>query len=136
MSGVNVAFLLGHLGADPELKETASGQSLATFRMATNDVWTDKEGQKQERTEWHRVVVWGRQAETVAKYLRKGREVHVIGQIQTREWEGEDGQTRYTTEIKARDVTFLGGAQAADMPTASAPREAVARAKATDDIPF
>ena len=105
---VNKAIIIGRLGADPEVRYTQSGQSVANFNVATDESWTDKSGQKQEKVEWHRIVVWGRQAEHCGEYLRKGREVYIEGRIETREWQDRDGQRRFTTEIKAQNVTFLG----------------------------
>lgn len=108
MSSVNRVFLLGNLGSDPELRYTASGAPVCNFRIATSEVWTDKaSGDRNERTEWHRVVVWGKPAENSAEYLRKGRAVHVEGRIQTREWDDKDGLTRHSTEIIADRVTFI-----------------------------
>lgn len=109
MASVNKVTLLGNLGADPEIRFTPGGQAVANFRMATTDAWTDKSGQKQERTEWHRVVVWGKLGELCGEYLKKGRQCYVEGRIQTREWQDKDGQKRYTTEIVANQVIFLGG---------------------------
>ncbi|MBK8011539.1 MAG: single-stranded DNA-binding protein [Deltaproteobacteria bacterium] len=109
MASINKVFLIGNLGADPEVRFTASSSAVANFRIATTDVWNDKNGQRQERTEWHRIVVWGKQAEHCGEYLKKGRSVHVEGRIQTREWEDKEGSKRYTTEIVADRVTFLGG---------------------------
>ncbi len=109
MASLNKVFLIGNLGADPEVRYTASSSAVANFRIATTEVWNDREGNRQERTEWHRIVVWGKQAEHCGSYLRKGRSVHVEGRIQTREWEDREGQRRYTTEIVADRVTFLGG---------------------------
>lgn len=107
---VNKVILLGNLGADPEVRFTQGGQAVATFRMATSESWTDRSsGQRQERTEWHRVVAWGRLAELCGEYLRKGRQCYVEGRIQTREWQDKEGQKRYTTEIVASQVVFLGG---------------------------
>ena len=108
MASINKVFLIGNLGADPEVRYTASGSAVANFRIATSENWTDKNGERQERTEWHRVVVWGRQAEHCGEYLRKGRSVHVEGRIQSREWEDREGQRRFITEIIAQSVTFLG----------------------------
>jgi single-strand DNA-binding protein len=105
---LNKAMLIGRLGKDPEVRYTPSGQAVANFSLATSESWT-KDGQKQEKTEWHRIVVWGKQAEHCGEYLRKGREVHIEGRIQTREWDDKSGQKRYTTEIIADRVTFLGG---------------------------
>ncbi len=109
MSGVNKAILIGHLGADPEMRQTGSSRSVCNFRVATSEQWTDQEGQRQERTEWHRIVVWGRQAEIANQYLRKGRQVYVEGRIQTREYTDRDGNQRRSTEIVAQSITFLGG---------------------------
>jgi single-strand DNA-binding protein len=107
--GVNKVILVGNLGADPEMRYTPSGAGVCELRLATSDSWTDKNGQKQERTEWHRVVVWGKRAEVCAKYLSKGRQVYVEGRIQTRSWDDKDGNKRYMTEVIANDVQFLGG---------------------------
>jgi single-strand DNA-binding protein len=107
--GVNKVILVGNLGADPDMRYTPSGQGVCELRVATSDSWTDKNGQKQERTEWHRVVVWGKRAEVCAKYLSKGRQVFVEGRIQTRSWDDKDGNKKYMTEIIANDVQFLGG---------------------------
>lgn len=112
MSSVNKVFLIGNLGADPEVRFTASGSAVANFRIATTDVWNNKEGERQERTEWHRIVVWGKQAEHCGEYLKKGRPVHVEGRLQTREWDDRDSNKRYTTEIVADRVTFLGSGRA------------------------
>jgi single-strand DNA-binding protein len=106
---VNSVNLIGHLGKDPEVRYTGGGQAVANFSLATSDTWKDKSGEKQERTEWHRIVVWGKQAEHCGEYLRKGRLVHIEGRLQTREWDDKDGQKRHTTEIIANRVTFLGG---------------------------
>ena len=109
MIGVNKVNLLGNLGADPETKKTASGQNITLFNLATSNAWTNREGQRQEHTEWHRIVVWGKLAETCAEYLSKGRKVYIEGRLQTRSWEDDKGQKRYTTEIVANQVLFLGG---------------------------
>lgn len=106
---VNKVILIGRLGADPEVRFTQSGQAVATFTLATNERWTDRNGQKQERTEWHRVVVHGRSAEACGQHLRKGSQAYVEGRIQTREWQDKEGQKRTTTEIVALRVQFLGG---------------------------
>lgn len=111
MASLNRVMLIGNLGADPEMRFTQNNLGVCNFRIATTDVWTDKGGQKQERTEWHRIVVFGRQAEACANYLKKGRSVFVEGRIQTREWDDKDGNKRYTTEIVADRVQFLGSRQ-------------------------
>jgi len=108
MSGVNKVIIVGRLGTEPELKSVGNSQSVARLNIATSEVWMGKDGQKQERTEWHRVVVWGKQAENCAKHLAKGRQVYVEGRLQTRSWEDQQGQKRYTTEIVANNVQFLG----------------------------
>ncbi len=107
-SGVNKVFLIGRLGKDPEVKYTPSGGAVANFTMATSESWTDKSGQKQEKTEWHRIVVWNKLGELCGQYLSKGRQAFVEGRLQTREWLDKEGQKRYTTEIVATNVQFLG----------------------------
>ena len=109
MGSVNKVILVGNLGADPELKYTPSNRPVCNLSVATNEVWKDKAGQKQERVEWHRVTVWGDQAEHCSKYLAKGRMVYVEGRIQTRSWDDKEGKKRYTTEVVADRVVFLGG---------------------------
>ena len=108
---VNKVILIGRLGADPEVRYTQNGQAVANFNVATHESWKDRDGQPQEKTEWHRIVVWGRQAETCAEYLKKGREAYVEGRLETRQWQDREGNDRYTTEIKAQTVRFLGGRQ-------------------------
>jgi len=108
MAGVNKAILVGNLGRDPEMRHTPNGQAVVNFTLATSESWTDKSGERQERTEWHRIVVWGKTAEMCNQYLSKGRTVYVEGRIQTREWEDKDGNKRYTTEINASTVNFIG----------------------------
>ncbi len=109
MASVNKVILVGNLGRDPELRYIQSGQAVANFTLATNDRWRDKEGNNQERTEWHRIVVWGKSAENCAQFLQKGRSVYVEGRLQTREWEDKEGNKRQTTEVVAQTVQFLGG---------------------------
>jgi single-strand DNA-binding protein len=112
MASVNKVILVGNLGRDPEVRYTPSGQAVANFTLATNEAWTDKAGQKQERTEWHRVVVWGKAAENCGEYLSKGRQVYVEGRLQTREWTNKEGAKQYTTEVVANPVggvVFLAG---------------------------
>ena len=110
---VNKVILVGNLGADPELRYTSGGQPVCELRIATNESWNDKQGQRQERTEWHKIVVWGKTGENCSKYLSKGRQVYLEGRLQTRSWDDKDGNKRYTTEIIANDVQFLssGGGQ-------------------------
>jgi single-strand DNA-binding protein len=109
MSGVNKVILVGRLGADPEVKAIGSGTTVARLNLATSETWI-KDGQKQEKTEWHRITVWGKLAEVCGKHLAKGRQVYVEGKLQTRQWEDQQGQKRYTTEIVASTVQFLGAA--------------------------
>lgn len=110
MLGVNKVIVLGRLGQDPEVRVTPSGQHVCSLRVATSETWM-KDGQKEERTEWHRVVLWGRQAELAGKYLRKGRSVYVEGKLQTRSWDdAQSGQKRYSTEIVGSQVQFLDSA--------------------------
>jgi len=106
MSGVNKVILVGRLGQEPEIRSTTSGQQVCTLSIATSETWT-KDGNKEERTEWHRVVLWGRQAEIAHKYLKKGRLVYIEGKLQTRSWQDQQGQKRYTTEIVANNMQFL-----------------------------
>ena len=107
--GVNKAIILGSLGQDPDIRYTAGGAAVANISIATNEQWKDKEsGEMQERTEWHRVVFFGRLAEIVGEYLRKGSQVYVEGRIQTRKWQDKEGKERYTTEIVANEMQMLG----------------------------
>ena len=108
MASVNKAIIIGNLGKDPEVRYTQSGQAVAHFPVATTDTWTDRDNSRQERTEWHNIVVWGKQAETCGQYLSKGRQVYIEGRIQTRKFEDREGKERYFTEINAREVRFLG----------------------------
>ena len=108
MSGVNKVIIVGRLGGEPEVKAISPNQTVARFSVATSENWTDKMGNKQERTEWHRIVVWGKLAEICGKYLQKGRQVYIEGRLQTRQWDDSSGQKRYTTEVIANTVQFLG----------------------------
>ena len=109
MASVNKAIILGNLGRDPELRHTQSGQAVCQLSVATTEQWTDQSGERQEKTEWHRISVWGRSAEACAKYLSKGRQVYVEGRVETRKWQDKDGNDRYSTEIRANQVLFIGG---------------------------
>ena len=148
--GINKVILIGNLGADPETRYTASGAAVTNIRLATTDSWRDREsGEQQERTEWHRVVFFGRLAEIVAEYLKKGSQCYIEGRIQTRKWQGQDGQDRWTTEIVASEMQMLGG-RASSYPTPPAdsarddggPKEEKTAAASVpaddfdDDIPF
>jgi len=108
--GVNKAILIGNLGRDPEVRYSPSGAAVANVSIATTDTWKDKNtGEQQERTEWHRVVFFGRLAEIVGEYLKKGSQVYVEGRLQTRKWQDKEGNDRFTTEIVANDMQMLGG---------------------------
>ena len=143
MAGINKAILVGRLGSDPEVRYTPSGVAVANFNIATSEEWKDKDsGEKKERTEWHRIVAWSKLGEICGEYLSKGRQVYIEGRIQTRSWEDRDGNKRYTTEIVATDVQFLGGrdagsgARAAGGGAASDFQGSPIQAPDDDDIPF
>ena len=109
MASLNKVLLIGNLGADPEIRYMPSGDAIANLRIATTDTWKDKGGDKQERTEWHRVALFGKLAEIAGEYLKKGSAVYIEGRIQTRKWQDKEGQERYTTEIVANEMKMLGG---------------------------
>jgi len=108
MASVNKVILVGNLGRDPETRYTTGGDAVTNIRLATTDTWKDKNGEKQEKTEWHSIVFYGRQAEIAAEYLKKGRQIYVEGRLQTRKWQDKEGQDRYTTEIVADRMQMLG----------------------------
>ena len=110
MGSVNKVILVGNLGRDAELRYTPGGAAVATINMATTEVWNDKAGQRQEKTEWHRVVLWGKPAESLTEYLTKGKQIYVEGRLQTRQWDDKDGNKRYTTEIRGDKIVLLGSA--------------------------
>lgn len=110
MAGVNKVILVGNLGGDPELRYAPSGMAIANFSLATTETWKDKSGAKQEKTEWHKIVAFNKLAEICGEYLNKGKQVYIEGRIQTRAWEGKDGNKRYTTEIVASSMQMLGAA--------------------------
>jgi single-strand DNA-binding protein len=107
MGSVNKVILMGNLGKDPEVRYTPSGQAVANFSIATSDSWNDKQGQKQERTEWHRIVLWGKQAELAGEYLAKGRAIYIEGRLQTREWTDKENRKQYTTEVVGDKMVFI-----------------------------
>jgi single-strand DNA-binding protein len=138
-NGVNKAILIGRVGKDPEIRHTAAGQTVATLSLATSETWKDKDGAKQERTEWHRLVIWGKLAEAVVQpYVRKGDALYVEGRIQTRKWQGQDGQDRYSTEINVSDLQMLGGSRQAEPPNRGTADDyqAPTGGDFNDDIPF
>lgn len=121
MAGVNKVILIGNLGRDPEVRYTGAGTAVANFTLATTENWTDKSGNKQERTEWHRIVVWGRTAELCGEYLAKGRQVYLEGRLQTREWTDKENRKQFTTEIVANQVVFLRDGSGATAGSGGAP---------------
>jgi single-strand DNA-binding protein len=154
MASVNKVILVGNLGRDPETRYTTGGDAVTNIRVATTDTWKDKSGEKQEKTEWHTVVFFGRQAEIAGEYLKKGRQVYIEGRLQTRKWQDKEGQDRYSTEIVADRMQMLGSregsgapvaAEAAEPNAAAEPRSGAKRGNAPakknvddldDDIPF
>jgi single-strand DNA-binding protein len=147
MGSVNKVILVGNLGRDAELRYTPGGAAVATLNMATTEVWNDKSGQRQEKTEWHRVVLWGKPAESLSEYLTKGKQIYVEGRLQTRQWDDKDGNKRYTTEIRGDRIVLLGGAggggrsSGAGMDRGSdmgshAPAPDMSEPITDDDIPF
>jgi len=136
---VNKVILIGRLGADPEIRYTPSGAEVANFRIATSEMWTNKNGEKEERTEWHRIVAWRGLAKICGEYLSKGRLVYIEGKIRTRAWEDKDGNKRTTTEIEATEMKMLGGGGEAERRTKAPDAEYTptsAPAKEEEDIPF
>lgn len=141
MASVNKVILVGHLGRDPEVRYTSDNATIANVSIATSESWKDKSGEKQEKTEWHRVAFFGKLADVVGQYLVKGSQVYVEGRLQTRKWLDKDGQDRYTTEIIADRMQMLGGkgqaSQDASEPAAEKPAKAPSKFDdLEDDIPF
>jgi len=137
MSGVNKVILLGRLGADPEVRYTAGGTAVAKFNLATSETWKDKDGSKQEKTEWHRVVAFGKLGETCGEYLSKGKQVYVEGKLQTRSWEDKEGNKKYTTEVNVSNMVMLGsGSGEGGGKEVAASVEPQSFGSSEDDIPF
>ena len=149
MAGINKVILIGNLGKDPELRYTPGGQPVASFSLATTERWSDKNGQRQDRTEWHNIVVWGKLAELANQYLKKGRSAYIEGRITNRSWDDRDGNKKYRTEIVANQIQFLGGpaaggdaqpvAESAPVADAQFDQSAPANAGVSageDDLPF
>ena len=142
MGSVNKVILVGNLGRDAEVRYTPSGAAVATLNLATTETWKDKDGQKKEDTQWHRVILWGKTAETLQDYLTKGKQIYVEGKLQTRKWKDKDGNDKYTTEVKGDRVVLLSGPVRSESPAergegaahAEAPREPTELTD--DDIPF
>ena len=116
MAGLNKVMIIGNLGTDPEMRYTANGNAVTTFRVACNRSFSGPDGDRKEETEWFSVVTWNKLAETCSQFLQKGRRAYIEGRMQTRSWEGSDGQTRYRTEVIANTVLFLDRAQGTPMP--------------------
>ncbi len=144
MGSVNKVILVGNLGRDAELKYTPGGVAVSTLNLATTEVWNGKDGKRQEKTEWSRVVLWGKPAESLTEYLVKGKQIYVEGRLQTRQWDDKDGTKRYTTEIRADKIVLLGsGARrdnsrdghVRDEEVGSASDPAI-QSQPDDDIPF
>lgn len=139
MGSVNKVILVGNLGKDAEVRVTPAGHSVANFSIATTENWTSKEGEKKEQTEWHRIVLWGKSADSLQPYLTKGKQIYLEGRLQTRQWE-KDGQKHYTTEVKADRVVLLGGGNGSsrrdrdDEPRRDPMRDPAPVSE--DDIPF
>ncbi|MFQ5676074.1 MAG: single-stranded DNA-binding protein [bacterium] len=143
---VNKVILIGNLGQDPELKYTPSGAAVTNFNVATNEVWKDNDGNKQERTEWHRIVLWRKLAEIAGEYLKKGSKVYLEGRLQTRSWEDKDGVKRYTTEVVADSMTMLdakadagagaGAGQSSPPAESTSPPPPETSSNDEDDLPF
>jgi single-strand DNA-binding protein len=144
MSGVNKVILIGNLGSDPTMRHTASGTAVTNFNIATTERFNNKNGEREERTEWHRIVAWGKLAEICNEYLKKGKQVFIEGRLQTRSWDDQSGNKRYTTEVVAQNMTMLGrvGDAPMDVPSQDMPDDsAMAPANAgdageEDDLPF
>ncbi len=145
MSGVNKVILVGNLGADPTIRYTPNGTAVANFNIATSETFKNKNGEKETRTEWHRVVAWAKLAEICNEYLKKGKQVYIEGRLQTRSWEDQSGTKKYSTEVVARDMVMLGRAGDTPMDTSPQdfpPQETVAEGSAStstgeeDDLPF
>jgi single-strand DNA-binding protein len=146
MRGVNKVILVGNLGADPDVRYSSTGSAVVNFRIATSENWTNKEGGKETRTEWHRIVAFGKLAEICAEYLNKGKQVYIEGRLQSRSWEDKEGNKKWTTEIVANNVVMLGSAgeagggpsardqarETGDEPTEGPPEPS----QQEDDIPF
>jgi single-strand DNA-binding protein len=144
MRGVNKVILVGNLGADPEVRYSSTGTAVANFRIATSENWTNKEGGKETRTEWHRIVAFGKLAEICAEYLNKGKQVYVEGRLQSRSWEDKEGNKRWTTEVVANNVVMLGSAAEGGPPASDQVRDTGGEppegppepGQQEDDIPF
>jgi single-strand DNA-binding protein len=136
MSSLNKIMLIGNLGRDPEIRYTQDGSPVATFSMATSENWTDKNGNRQEHTEWHNIVAWSRLADLSKRYLSKGRQVYIEGRIRTREWNDRDGNKRRTTEVIASQIVLLGSRSQTTVDESAQPAEPASRADSEVDPSF
>lgn len=144
MSSVNKVILIGHLGRDPEMRFTKSGDGVCNFSIATSEKWKDKSGEKKEQTTWHRIVIWGKLAEIASEYLSKGKQVYIEGRLQTREWEDKEGVKHHTTEIVASNMTMLGQAGSGSQSSSGGSQSSAGSQSSSggqddfedDDIPF
>lgn len=138
MASINKVILVGYLGSDPEIRYTPSGAAVTNFRMATKEQWATKEGEKQERTEWHKLVVWGKLGEICGQYLHKGSMVYIEGRLQTRAWDDRDGNKRWTTEIIAQGMQMLDRAEKSGQPASfdDGPPPGETTDIREDEIPF
>ncbi|MBL7075068.1 single-stranded DNA-binding protein [candidate division KSB1 bacterium] len=134
--GVNKVILIGHLGRDPELKFTPSGVAVTKFTLATTERWKDKDGNPQDHTEWHNIVLWRKLAEIAGEYLKKGRQVYIEGRLRTRSWETQDGVKRYTTEVHADQMQMLGRREEAKEVPEEPEADAEGEAPGEEDLPF
>ncbi len=136
MAGVNKVILVGRLGADPEIRYTPSGSAVANFNIATSENWKNKDGQREEKTEWHKIVAFGRLAEICGEYLSKGKQIYIEGRLQTRSWEDKDGNKRWSTEVVANNMQMLGSPSGSSSET-PANRPPVPQTELTEeDVPF
>jgi len=133
---LNKAQLIGNLGADPEIRSTTGGTRVATLSIATSRTWNDRQGQQQEKTEWHRVICWDKLADICERFLKRGDRIYVDGAIEYRQWEGKDGQTKYTTEIRARELIMLGGRDGGGQQAQSRPQSSGNAAPTGDSAEF
>ena len=138
MASLNRAMLIGNMGDDPDMRYTAAGSAVCNFTLATNESWKDKDGNKQQKSEWHRVVMFGKLAEIAGQYLKKGSAVYIEGKLQTRKWQDKDGKDRYTTEIIADEMKMLGGGgeKPQEKTEKTGRQQHYEKADFDDDLPF
>lgn len=136
MASLNKATIIGRLGQDPDVRQTANGMSVANLSVATSEKYKDKSGQQQEQTEWHRITLWGKLADIAQQYLAKGALVCIEGKIQTRKWEDKDGTERYTTEIVGRELVMLGGSQSDNQAPKTSTNNSAINQEPDSDLPF